>query len=52
MNNIMLKHEELKQLKKLIETFRILDYTKEDIQKVLKINEKDLTQICKYYGIL
>ena len=50
----MLTPEELQdeQLKKTIEGFRVLDYTKEDIRKVLRLDEATLTQICKHYDIL
>ena len=48
----MLSDEELEELRPIVRTFKVLDYTKEDIKTVLKVNETILMQVCKYYDIL
>jgi len=39
------------ELKKLILTLRFLDYTDEDLQKVLKLSKVELKKILKYLDI-
>ena len=48
----MLSDEELEELRTIVRTFKVLDYTKDDIKTVLKVNETILMQVCKYYDIL
>lgn len=42
-----MENQELQKIKKLISTLKLLDFTNEDIEKVLKIDKKTIMNIMK-----
>lgn len=44
--------EDLEKLKKLIITLKTLDYTEDDLQKVLKIDKKQIQNLMKHFNII
>jgi len=47
-----MEDNKLEDLKKIIKTLKVLDYTTEDIRRVLKIQDKDIKEIVKYFDII
>jgi hypothetical protein len=47
-----MEKEEFERIKNIIKIFKILDYSEEDMQKVLKLKKSELTNLIKYYNII